>query len=244
MSSATGAASAAPKPKRKRPKRRRGPTVRASSRTVLHNVDVLNWVRGHTRAGLPSNEIVALSRTADDWPEPGKPLSEGSLVSCRIAIYHLEAQGARWPLQADSGALKRNRRGATRVGKRAHEIRINRAAARRAGDSVVLWDTAYEITKVSGLLISLDIADIELDEHSLDTINDLHDDMLFLQDWVEQTIGAVQGRLGEQKVRAKIAALRAKTVENGCEPEEEAIAQRAADRLERKLNTKLVGPTS
>jgi hypothetical protein len=250
MSRTTGAASAAPNPKRTGPKRkhakrRRGATVRASTRTVLHDVDVLNWVRAHARSGLPSKEIVALSKAAEDWPRPGQYLSDGSLVSCFAAIHHLEEQGVRWPLTSDGKALARARSySEVRVGKRMHELGGKRAAARAVGDPIVLWDTATEIGKLTGLLISLDIADIELDEHSLDTVSDLHDDMLFLQDWMEQTIGAVQGRLGEQKVRAKITALRAKTVENGCTAEEAEIAQRTADRLERKLNVKLVGPAS
>jgi hypothetical protein len=249
MSRTTGAASAAPNPKRpgtkrKRVKRRRGQTVRASTRTVLHDVDVLNWVRGHARSGLASKEIVALSKTAEDWPRPGQYLSDGSLVSCFAAIHHLEEQGARWPLKSDGKALRRGRSWAeARNGKRLHEVGGKRAEARDAGDPTVLWDTATEIGKLSGLMISLDIADIELDEYSLDTVSDLHDDLLFLQDWMEQAMGVIQGKLGEQKLRWKIAALRAKTVANGCDPEEAASAQRAADRLERKLNMKLVGPT-
>jgi hypothetical protein len=43
------------------------------------------------------------------------------------------------------------------------------------------------------------------------------------------------------RASGKIAALRAKTVENGCTAEEAALAQRMAVRLERKLSAQL-GP--
>ena len=126
------------------------------------------------------------------------------------------------------------------TGRRLHRVSVYRAQARRDGDSVVLWDTAFEISKLVGLLEGLEVDDIELDEHTADTVNDLHDDMLRLQDWAERVSGAVQGRLGEQAVRQKIAGLRAKTVSRGCSEEEAVAAQRAADRLERRLNNKLV----
>lgn len=241
MSRTTGAATAAPASinrAKARRKRKHGPTVIASTRAVAHDVDALNWIRTQARAGLPTKAIVELSRTAEDWPAPGKPLSDGSLAACFAAIHHLEAQGAAWPLRSNGGAL-RNEKASTRTGRRLHAINTERSAARRAGSPVVLWETAYQITKLSGLLMSVKIEDVELDEHALDTVNDLHDDMLFLQDWIEQTIGAIQARLGEQRIRDKIKGLRAKTVANRCTAEEEASARRAADRLQRKLDARL-----
>lgn len=229
-----GAASAAP-----RLSKRRGPTV-GNTGSIALEPRVLNWVRARTREGWGSKQIVALSAAGEmTWPLPGEKLSDGVLAACRAAIFHLEAQGARWPLEDNGGALQ-SKRGPTRTGKRLHEVGTKRAAARRAGDPVVFWDTAYDITKLTGLLESLDIEVIGLDEYSLDTVNDLHDDMLFLQDWMDRTVGAVQARLGEYGIRQKIAALRAKTVANGCEAEEAAAAQRVADLLERKLQARLV----
>ena len=126
------------------------------------------------------------------------------------------------------------------TGKRLHTIGLKRSAARAGGDPTVLWDTAYEIMKLTSLLESLDIEDVELDEHSLDTINELHDDMIRLQEWIDRTMGAVQGRLGEWAIRRKIIGLRSKTVENGCSAGEAHSAQQAADRLERKLKARLI----
>jgi hypothetical protein len=228
-----GAASAAPRLSKKR-----GPTVGYDG-SLARDPRVLNWVRARTREGWGSKQIVTLSVAGEmSWPVPGEHLSDGVLAACRAAIFALETQGARWPLDDNCGALRR-KRGPTRTGKRLHEVGIRRRAARSAGDPVVFWDTAYQIGKLTSLLESLDIEDIELDAHSLDTVNDLHDDMLFLQDWMDRTIGAVQGRLGDYGILQKIAALRAKTVANGCEPDEEAAARRAASRLERRLEARL-----
>jgi hypothetical protein len=228
-----GAASAAPRLSKKR-----GPTVGYDG-SLARDPRVLNWVRARTREGWGSKQTVALSVASEmSWPMPGEHLSDGVLASCRAAIFALEAQGARWPLDDDGGGL-RKKSGPTRTSKRLHEIGVKRRASRNSGDPAILWDTAYQIGKLTSLLESVDIEDIELDQHSLDTVNDLHDDMLFLQDWMDQTIGAVQARLGDYGIRRKIDALRAKTVANGCEPEEEALAQRAASRLERRLEARL-----
>lgn len=220
-------------------KRRRGGegTVKpsTSSRSVAHSVEVLNWVRRQLRAGLQSQEIVEASRSDEHWPAPGEPLTDRTLSACQCSIYHLEQQGARWPLRQGGTALRNGKR----VGKRLHQVGSARAAARRNGDPVVLWDTAYDVTKLTGLLQSLNIEDAELDEHGLDLLNDLHDDMLYLQDWSELLIAALQGRLGEQGLRQKIAALRSKTVANGCTLEEAEAAARMADRLERRLTLAL-----
>jgi hypothetical protein len=221
--------------------RKRGdkPTI-ANNVSLARDPRILNWVRARTREGFGTKQLVAASRASeDDWPRPGEQLSDGVLASCRAAIHHLEEQGARWPLKDDGGALRKAKRGPTRTGKRLSELGAKRAAARRAGDPIVLWDTCYDITRLTGLLESLNIEDVDLDEHSLDTVNDLHDDMLFLQDWMDRSIGSVQARLGEHGIRQKIRALRAKTVANGCTPEEEAASQRAADRLEHQLRARL-----
>lgn len=240
-----------PKPTREGLKRKAGraPAAerkRGGQRTVdgksglSHDPEVINWVRQRYRRGWSRDRIVTASeRNTDGWPRPDEALTNGGVSECRAVIHHLESQRASWPLREDGPP--RTAAAAARAGKRMHTASGRRSAARRAQDTAgtVLWDTTFEVTKLTGLLISLDIGDVELDEHGLDLINDLHDDMLFLQDWIEQTIGAVQGRLGEHGVRQKIKALRDKTTANGCTVEEEATARRMADRLERKLGARL-----
>ena len=76
----------------------------------------------------------------------------------------------------------------------------------------------------------------------LDDIDSLHNDMARLQKCIDRKVGAVEARLGEQAIRQKIAALRSKSVKNGCTVEESLSAKRAADRLESKLKAGLVQP--
>jgi hypothetical protein len=183
--------------------------------------------------------MVALSKTTDDWPPgPDKPLSDGTLAACYAVIHHLEANGVRFPLE-EGGRGVRNGKGPTRTGKRLRQITTARRAALETSTDAALWDAAYQVTKLTGYLMSLNIEDASLDAHGLDVLNDLADDVLYLQDWSDRTLLSVQARLGEQGLRKKIAALRAKTVENGCSAEEAAVAQRMAVRLERKLSAQL-----
>src|SRR6185437_57443 len=129
-----GAASAAPSSARRKRRKRGGDfTVTAKSRSVLHRADVINWVRSKSRAGVPTKEMVELSKTADDWPPgPSQPLSDGSLASCFAVIHHLEAQGVRWPLEEEGHAL-RDRKGPTRTGKRLRHVTTARKAVLQAG---------------------------------------------------------------------------------------------------------------
>jgi hypothetical protein len=229
-----GAASAAPR-------RKRGgeQTVKATARSIVHDFEVLNWVRRQSRLGLSTKEIVEMSQAGHDYPAAGRPLSDGTLAACRCAIYHLEEQGANWPLKGDSKVLIS--RDSRQVRKRLHAVTKKRAAARKSGQSIAFWDACYDISKLTGLLISLNIEDADLDEQGLDVLGDLNDDLLFLDDWIGRSLAAVQGRLGEQELRKKIVALRAKTVANGCTVEEEAAARRAADKLEWRLSARLAG---
>jgi hypothetical protein len=240
-----GAASAAPPPtpnqKRERERkstRKRGgqETVSSSTRSVLYDPEVLNWVRRHTRTGTSRDDLVRLSETAEDWPAPGRSLSDGSLAAARCAIYHLEQQGARWPLKPDSTLGNWD---AARAGKRLYQIGQKRAAARRDNDPAVIWDTAFQVSKLAWLLMSLNLDDLDLDEEGLDILSDLDNDLLYLQDWTSTILAAVEARLGEQELRKKIAGLEAKTVANGCTPEEEAAARRIASRMRRRLEAVL-----
>jgi hypothetical protein len=233
-----GAPSGAPNNPRKRRRRRRGAPTITGRPSLSHNAAVINWVRERYRDGWDREQIVSASKAGtDDWPVPDDHLSNGTMSECRAVIAHMERMGASWPLTGD--ALPRGTgRKSSMTGKRLHEVGAKRSQARRAGDPGVFWDTCYEITKLSSLLQSLEVEHLELDEYSLDTVSDLLEDMLFLQDWMDRTIMAVQARLGEQALVSKVAALRLKTVENGCTPDEEASAKRAADRLEAKINAR------
>lgn len=213
-------------------------TVRPSARTVTQDPKVLNWVRKQMRLGVTSKRLVALSQTAPDWPLPGRPLSDGSLSTCYCVIYHLEEQGAKWPLEENGDGLG-GRRKQARVTRKLRRLSDERTDAQREGRSAVAWQTRFEITKLTGLLTGLELDELELDQHGLDQIGDLYTDMVFLEDWVERMMTEILALLGEQGVRRRIVGLRAMTVANGCTREEEAACADAADRLERKLSLKL-----
>jgi hypothetical protein len=171
--------------------------------SLSHDPAVINWVRERYRDGWDRERIVAASNAgSDDWPVSGDQLSNGRISECRAVIAHMERMDASWPLTGDA-PLRGTGRKPNPTGKRLHDVGTKRSEARRAGDPTVFWDTCYEITKLSSLLRSLEIEHLEFDEYSLDTVSDLHDDMLFLQDWMDRTLMAVQARLGEQALVAR-----------------------------------------
>jgi|GEM_PF-4818074 len=236
------------RPRRSRRRRKDDPTVRQNSKAAAHSVNVLSWVRTQRMAGHSSKEIVALSHTAEDYPKPGKPLSDGSLAAAFAAIYHLEQAGV-WPISSNGAADYLEQKRAAdylgqekkRAGQRVFQVGQRRAAARRDKDPTAAWDMSYEITKLTSSLIMFDIDRVGLDQEGQDIIDDLLDNLLALQEWQERALGAVQGRLGDQRILEKIAALEAKTVANGCTPEEEASAQLKARILRRKHVARLAG---
>ena len=240
MSSGNGGpASAGPRPRRRKA-RGSARTVSATRRSVVHDVRVLNWVRAVTRAGLTSKQVVDASRAGThDWPLGRGVLSDGSLASCRTAIYHLETQGAQFPLEP-AGGLSDGRGRSTPRTRRLHVLAAKRAAARRAADpSQAFWDRAYGVTKLAGALEGLGVETVQLDQYSVDTVSDLDNDLTDLAEWVGRVHGAVVARLGEHRVRVKIAGLRAKTVERGASPHEADSARRRAEVLESRLRERL-----
>ena len=179
---------------------------------------------------------MALSHTAEDYPAPGRPLSDGSLAACRAAIHHLEAAGVAWPLPPD-GTPPGSRPPTLANGKRLRQIRQQRAAARAAGESDALYELAVQIGKLSSLVYSAlpTIYRAELDAANVDLLGDLEVDVLYLAEWAEVMGRQLEARLGELPLRQKIQALRSKTTANGCTPAEQQQALAAADRLERRL---------
>lgn len=81
-----------------------------------------------------------------------------------------------------------------------------------------------------------DIDFIENDELRLDRVTEVWEDMIELGEWWERTMMYVQGYLDDHKVLVKIKKLR--SIE-GCMPEEAATRNRVADKLERKMRSRL-----
>jgi len=217
-------------------KRKRTPktqTIRPSARKVADSPEVLNWIRQLTRKGYSTKKIVDLSKSDGDYPLPGQPLSDGTVSGARSVIVNLELLGARFPLEPNG--LRRS----SNYSRRLHEIGQKRADARKAGESMVFWNAAYEVTQLAGLLQSLELEDVELDEQNLDTMTDLLEMLLYLAEWMERSLHSVTARMGEHAVLSTIEKLRRMTVANGCSEEEADNARRAAIRLERQLRAEL-----
>lgn len=89
------------------------------------------------------------------------------------------------------------------------------------------------IVRLASVLQGVNVADWPVNETSLWYVSDLLDDLIGLGTWTDRATSAVQGWLGDADVRAKIAQLRNV---NGRTPEEAALFQKRADKLERQLN--------
>jgi hypothetical protein len=81
------------------------------------------------------------------------------------------------------------------------------------------------------------IEDYNLDEATLALVADVHDDLVTLGEWHDRTLSAVQAWLIDADVRDKISRLRNTQGRTSAETE---TALRLADRLERKLEARLV----
>jgi hypothetical protein len=92
------------------------------------------------------------------------------------------------------------------------------------------------ISDLCAALESVRIGDYHLDEVSLWRITDIYDDLISLGTWTDRTLSAVQGRLDDSEVLAKIAVLRNT---NGRTPSEARAMKALADRLEHKLTRRL-----
>jgi hypothetical protein len=92
------------------------------------------------------------------------------------------------------------------------------------------------ISDLCAALESVRIGDYHLDEVSLWRITDIYDDLISVGAWTDRTLSVVQGRLNDSEVREKIKVLRNT---NGRTPSEARAMLALADRLERKLSSRL-----
>jgi hypothetical protein len=119
--------------------------------------------------------------------------------------------------------------------RRMHRVNRERKAAERRGTDYALWAAYHDILSAVNAVEGIELAQVlAFDEDNRDALIELYGDLLRLEDFQIQALAAVRERLGEHAILARIAKLRAKTVENGCTAEEAATAKRMADRLERK----------
>jgi hypothetical protein len=212
--------------------------------------------RGHTTAGDPVARVVAgYQGRVSDHPNPE---AYRALVETIIAAeddrggagYELDLAAASELayalLHSDrelddvlDGAAPAAKRTPNESRQRMHRVARERAAAVRAKAPRTFWDVCFEISQCISFLEWVEVDDLELNEYTVDQIEDLYDDMARLQVWQNRVRSAVQGRLDEQKLRLKIRALRAKTITAGCTPQEAQLAQEKADLMERQLDARL-----
>lgn len=127
----------------------------------------------------------------------------------------------------------------TLAGKRQRLARLGRTEAKRNGRPMGFWEIGWDISRLVYAVAGWKVETVDLDEDNIDTMLSVEEDLLYLYDWIDDTISLIHSRLGEDKLRSQIQKLRSKTVENGATVEEAEAASRAADRLQRKINNQL-----
>ena len=111
---------------------------------------------------------------------------------------------------------------------------------RREGDYAGLVNTQLQINNLCSALEATELEDFGLDTATLAVVADIHDDLLTLAEWVDRKLHHVGAWLNDVEVRDRIRKLRDT---RGRMEEEAATALRLADRLERKLEARLVSVT-
>jgi ParB-like chromosome segregation protein Spo0J len=105
------------------------------------------------------------------------------------------------------------------------------------GDYVELLKLQLDITRMCRILEGWHLHEYAFNEESAWLMADIHDDLITLGEWHDRSLSAVQAWLLDVDVRSKIDKLRDTT---GRTPEEADTARRLADRLERKLEARLM----
>ena len=120
--------------------------------------------------------------------------------------------------------------------KRQRELRAAKKAL-TVGNYSTLLRLCVEMNRQSMVIEAYKPEEYAFDEATLMLIDAFHDDLITLATWIERGLFATQAWLTEIRVREKIKALRDTT---GRTLEEAETYRRVADKLERKLQARLV----
>jgi hypothetical protein len=176
--------------------------------------------------------------TAALWIQLADP---SNLVSTRGCSNIEEAirviRGPRKPRSTSESSSKKAK--PTPAGKRMHAAKLARADAKRNGRPIPFWEIGWEVSKMVYGLASWKVEDVPLDYDNMNAMATVEEDLLYLYDWMDETLALIHSRMGEHGMRQQLRKLQARTVENGCTPEEAANAARAAQRLQRKIDNVL-----
>jgi hypothetical protein len=143
------------------------------------------------------------------------------------------------PRKPEDATVKPQRSKPTPAGKRMRAARMARADAKRNGRPVAFWEIGWEVSKMVYGLASWKVEDVPLDYDNMNAMATVEEDLLYLYDWMDETLSLIHSRMGEHGMRQQLRKLQARTVKNGCTPEEAANAARAAGRLQRKIDNVL-----
>ena len=119
------------------------------------------------------------------------------------------------------------------------KAKLARVTATRNGEPVAFWETGWQITRLVYDLAAWHVESVPLDYDNTNAMLSVEEDLLYLYDWIDETLSLIHSRIGEHGMRQTLRKLQAKTVENGCTPAEAEAARRAAARLQRKINNAL-----
>ena len=216
------------KPKAKRSKRHKAgePTFKTGT-TLAYDDTVIRWVRDRVRRGWTREQIMDATKAGSDgWPGAKAIGSERDFGEIKLAIYYIER------LEADQ--LKARLRKA-----KTPEARMRALRAATPPNSSDLLQVSGVVSDLVYRLDSIDVEDYELDDLATHALTTLFEDLMYLGEWWDRTLAAIQARLGDLPLLQRIEKLRAVTVENGAEPAEATSAQRRAAILQRKLDNRL-----
>lgn len=223
MSSAMGAASAAPNSSEKRV------TWQLTEAGVHPWEDdgVIAWVQRRLKAGRTAYQIRDESRLgAHDWPEPGVYLGQNAAEKT-VAV-------ARDRLRHERGAPKAKARPrASEGGKRLRQLHADKRDGKRDPESDV-WKMQVALAESIGYLERFDLPDLDWSEDVQEVLNDIVHDLERHRAFNERawdTVWALTDDVGRQR---RLAELRKRADDPSSEPSERRNARELYEKLERK----------
>jgi hypothetical protein len=193
---------------------------------VSHDPAVIQWVRERYDEKWTRDDMVTASvNKTDGWPRPDAELTNGGVSEVRAAIKAIER------IEQEQAGEQPEVVRRPPSGKLLRELR----ARRKAGDTSILIDVRMMTTQLADQLSFIDLPSYD---HQSDVVTweleYIYEALIELQVWMDITTTFVQSHLKDTAVRAKIKHMRENT--SGRTEHEIMIANKLADRLERKLD--------
>jgi hypothetical protein len=110
-------------------------------------------------------------------------------------------------------------------------------AKRRAGDTSNLMNMRLRVQQVVSTLEAVDLPTYGVEDADRETITEIHDELALLATWLDQSLGVLADCMDDLQKMELIRKLREDT--NGRTDAEVATALRLAEKLQRKLGSKI-----